>query len=62
MNRPAHAPYATGVQSFSIGLKPLDPADWIEADGGLGYTLRRLIRVSRHGRKEKSHIHQIASD
>ncbi len=33
-----------------------------EADGGLGYTLRRLIRVSRHGRKEKSHIHHIARD
>jgi dimethylamine monooxygenase subunit A len=28
----AHAPYASGKPPFSIGLTPLDPADWIEAD------------------------------
>ena len=50
MNRPAHAPYATGVQSFSIGLKPLDPADWIEADNRLGAYLgekRQLLETVR---------------
>ena len=28
----AHAPYASGKPPFSIGLTPLDPADWIEVD------------------------------
>lgn len=31
----AHAPYADGHRPFSIGLAPLDLADWIEPDGRL---------------------------
>lgn len=29
---PAHTPYDGTSKPFSIGLKPLDPADWIETD------------------------------
>ena len=35
----AHAPYASGKPPFSIGLTPLDPADWIEADALLAEQL-----------------------
>jgi hypothetical protein len=30
--RPVYAPYAAGQPGFHIGLKPLDPHDWIEPD------------------------------
>lgn len=30
---PFYAPYAAGQTGFQIGLKPLDPHDWIEPDG-----------------------------
>lgn len=29
---PRHAPYAEGVTPFAIGVKPLDPARWLEVD------------------------------
>ncbi|MER8488934.1 DUF3445 domain-containing protein [Mesorhizobium australicum] len=32
---PAHTPYDGSSKLFTIGLKPLDPADWIEVDGHL---------------------------
>ena len=32
---PTHTPYDGSSKLFSIGLKPLDPADWIEVDGYL---------------------------
>ncbi|TJV26334.1 MAG: DUF3445 domain-containing protein [Mesorhizobium sp.] len=32
---PTHTPYDGSSKLFSIGLKPLDPADWIEIDGHL---------------------------
>lgn len=33
---PAHTPYDGSAKPFAIGLKPLDPAGWIEVDGLLG--------------------------
>jgi hypothetical protein len=32
MTVPTHTPYDGSAKPFSIGLKPLDPADWIEID------------------------------
>lgn len=32
---PTHTPYDGSSKLFAIGLKPLDPADWIEVDGHL---------------------------
>ena len=32
---PTHTPYDGSSKLFTIGLKPLDPADWIEVDGYL---------------------------
>lgn len=32
---PTHTPYDGSSKLFNIGLKPLDPADWIEVDGHL---------------------------
>ncbi|CAN7350459.1 heme-dependent oxidative N-demethylase family protein [Mesorhizobium sp. LjRoot246] len=32
---PTHTPYDGSSKLFTIGLKPLDPADWIEIDGHL---------------------------
>ncbi|TGT91069.1 MULTISPECIES: DUF3445 domain-containing protein [unclassified Mesorhizobium] len=32
---PAHTPYDGSSKLFTIGLKPLDPANWIEVDGHL---------------------------
>ncbi|MCA0032303.1 heme-dependent oxidative N-demethylase family protein [Mesorhizobium sp. B263B2A] len=32
---PTHTPYDGSSKLFTIGLKPLDPADWIEVDGHL---------------------------
>ncbi|RUX86360.1 heme-dependent oxidative N-demethylase subunit alpha family protein, partial [Mesorhizobium sp. M7D.F.Ca.US.004.01.2.1] len=32
---PTHTPYDGSSKLFSIGLKPLDPADWIEVDDHL---------------------------
>jgi hypothetical protein len=32
MNAPAHTPYDGSAKPFTIGLKPLDAADWIEVD------------------------------
>jgi len=33
---PTHTPYDGSAKPFAIGLKPLDPADWIEVDALLG--------------------------
>jgi len=35
----AHTPYADGVRPFSIGLKPVDPHDWLTPDGDLSAQL-----------------------
>jgi hypothetical protein len=35
MKRPAHTPYDGSSTPFTIGLKPFDPANWIELDGNL---------------------------
>src|SRR3954468_3242960 len=32
---PTHTPYDGSPKPLTIGLKPLDPADWIEVDGHL---------------------------
>jgi hypothetical protein len=32
-DHPVHTPYDGSSKPFSIGLRPLDPADWIEVDG-----------------------------
>src|SRR4051794_39743226 len=29
---PAHTPYDGSAKPFTIGLKPLDPAEWLEVD------------------------------
>ena len=33
---PRHTPYDGSVKPFTIGLRPLDPAEWIEVDDRLG--------------------------
>ncbi|MFN0264656.1 heme-dependent oxidative N-demethylase family protein [Tepidamorphus sp. 3E244] len=48
--RPAHAPYTSGNGAFSIGLRPLGDAPWIEPDGELAFYLaekRRLLELDR---------------
>ena len=39
MSRFAHTPYSSGKPPFSIGLTPLDLANWIEADASLAEQL-----------------------
>ena len=39
MSRFAHTPYSSGKPPFSIGLAPLDLANWIEADASLAEQL-----------------------
>ncbi|WP_436639042.1 heme-dependent oxidative N-demethylase family protein [Microbaculum sp. FT89] len=50
MNELVHTPYAGGRSPFSIGLQPLDLADWIEPDAHLRAHLdekERLFAASR---------------
>jgi dimethylamine monooxygenase subunit A len=39
MSPPRHTPYDGSNKLFQIGLKPLDPADWIDVDEDLATTL-----------------------
>lgn len=45
MKRPAHTPYDGSAKPFAIGLKPLDPQDWIEVDNLLGDYLAEKDRL-----------------
>lgn len=45
MKRPAHTPYDGSAKPFAIGLKPLDPQDWIEVDDLLGDYLAEKDRL-----------------
>jgi hypothetical protein len=45
MNELAHTPYAEGRTPFSIGLRPLDLAEWIEPDADLGTYLDQKQRL-----------------
>jgi hypothetical protein len=50
MTAPRHTPYDGSSKLFQIGLKPLDPVDWIEVDDKLGAYLdekERLIATAR---------------
>lgn len=40
MNLPAHTPYDGTSKLFTIGLRPLDLADWIEIDAAFDHHLR----------------------
>lgn len=51
MSALAHTPYDGSRQPFSIGLKPLDPAEWIEPDLHLGAHLAGKERLIA-GRRE----------
>jgi hypothetical protein len=42
---PTHTPYDGSSKLFTIGLKPLDPADWIEVDGYLQAYLTEKRRL-----------------
>ncbi len=42
---PAHTPYDGSSKLFTIGLRPLDLADWIEVDGNLGAHLAEKRRL-----------------
>ncbi|MBZ9977680.1 heme-dependent oxidative N-demethylase family protein [Mesorhizobium sp. BR-1-1-10] len=42
---PAHTPYDGSSKLFTIGLKPLDPANWIEVDGHLLPCLAKKRRL-----------------
>jgi hypothetical protein len=42
-----HTPFDGSSKPFTIGLKPLDPADWIEVDGHLRAYLDEKDRVSQ---------------
>lgn len=44
MRLPAHTPYDGSARPFAIGLKPLDPRDWIELDGLLADYLAQKQR------------------
>jgi len=44
-NLPAHSPYDGSSKPFTIGLKPLDLADWIEVDGNLAAHLAEKRRL-----------------
>ncbi|MDN5927995.1 MAG: DUF3445 domain-containing protein, partial [Hyphomicrobiales bacterium] len=47
---PAHTPYDGSSRPFTIGLKPLDPAGWIEVDGHLEAHLAEKDRLEAgHG-------------
>ncbi len=47
---PVHTPYDGSSKPFSIGLKPLDPAEWIEVDGHLEAYLAEKDRLETlHG-------------
>jgi hypothetical protein len=47
---PAHTPYDGSSTPFTIGLKPLDPAAWIEVDGYLEAQLAEKGRLeAEHG-------------
>jgi hypothetical protein len=47
---PAHTPYDGSSKPFTIGLKPLDPAGWIEVDGHLEACLAEKDRLeAEHG-------------
>jgi dimethylamine monooxygenase subunit A len=43
--RPVHTPYDGSAKPFTIGLKPLDPARWIEVDGELPFMLAEKARL-----------------
>ena len=43
--RPAHTPYDGSARPFTIGLKPLDPARWIEIDDAFDFQLREKRRI-----------------
>jgi len=45
VNMPAHTPYDGSSKLFTIGLKPLDLADWIEVDGNLPAHLAEKRRL-----------------
>lgn len=50
MTAPRHTPYDGSSKLFQIGLKPLDPAEWIDVDAKLGAYLdekERLIAAER---------------
>jgi hypothetical protein len=42
---PSHTPYDGSSKLFTIGLKPLDLADWIEIDSDFGRYLREKRRI-----------------
>ena len=44
MNSPTHTPYDGSAKPFTIGLKPLDPDEWIEVDALLGDYLNEKER------------------
>ena len=47
---PAHTPYDGSSKPFTIGLRPLDPAGWIEVDGRLEAQLAEKDRLEAgHG-------------
>lgn len=51
MPTPRHTPYDGSSKLFQIGLKPLDPAEWIDVDDQLPTFLaekERLIATERH--------------
>ncbi|WP_274630581.1 heme-dependent oxidative N-demethylase family protein [Arvimicrobium flavum] len=45
MTLPAHTPYDGSSKPFTIGLKPLDPATWIEIDGTFDVQMREKRRL-----------------
>src|SRR5262245_39848851 len=45
MSTRLHTPYDGSSKLFQIGLKPLDPAEWIEVDGRLPEYLVEKARV-----------------
>ena len=46
MNAPRHTPYDGSSKLFEIGLKPLDPAEWIDADALLAAYLAEKDRLA----------------
>lgn len=47
----AHTPYDGSRKAFSVGLAPLDLAEWIEPDADLGATLARRAALIRDRRE-----------
>src|SRR3569623_1070726 len=47
MSVPRHTPFDGSSKLFQIGLKPLDPADWIDIDDGLPAYLAEKARLWR---------------